>query len=167
MGGKTGLRIVSSIIKIIAALCAIALVVLIPWKLTNVSTSELVNNPTLNNARDSVKCLLTSPSESQSVRTCAYGIGLGAIAIIFTLILGILSCVTCGCFGASGVFHAIGMIALTIWWAVGAAVIIPRAIRANQAGVMERDIRIGVIAAIVGGVVTNGIGVLVEVAKLF
>lgn len=56
---------------------------------------------------------------------------------------------------------------LTAWFGIGAGVLIPKAVKANSAGLLEKDARIGVIAALIGGVVFNGLGVLVEIGKLF
>lgn len=163
--GKTGLSVASGVLRVVQVACAIALIVIIPWRLLDVDVN--LTTPAGETVQVASECLLDGPSRGSSNQLCIYGIAVGAVALIAAAIITVLRCLTCSFCGISKAVYAIFNVLLVVWWTVAAVQIFRAALEANDFGLPEKEARSWVLAAIVTAIVSYAADLFVSILGIF
>lgn len=166
MGEKSKFtKILGVALDILQFVFAALVVVLVSWKLTNVSITNLTN---VNS-----NCLLDgtdSEGPISGVGFCVYAIIVGLVSIIanaiFTCIGNCANCVTLKACMANKVVGILGDTLLAVWWGLAFALFVRRGTTANELDWPERTARDGVIAAAFGGMLSFAGDVIVSIIAI-
>lgn len=139
---------------------AILVVVLVSWKLTNVSIEGLSLKSS---------CILNGSDDGflGGAAFCAYAIVVGIASLVANAIFGCLrkltNCLTLNMCAASSVVTVIGDTLLGVWWAFAFGLFVRRGTAANSLDLPERGARDGVIAAAFGAMISFFADVVITV----
>jgi hypothetical protein len=163
--GKRGVStILSAALHIVQAICSLAVLAIVPWKLFHVS----VNTSNLTDPSLDTSCLLDTGKTSTFLPGSRFCIALIVFAVAALLFSAIFSCaatcfkcLTANACGLSGAFTIVADIVLAAAWGVAFALCFQRGRQATDAGLPNTEWRNGVIAATFFGSVSYALDAII------
>lgn len=161
---KACTKIFVAALNLIQAALAILVVVLVSWKMMNVTRQGL---------RVNAKCLLDGTGKTGRLRGtefCIYAIAVGLVSLIATAILrcanSCLGCMTANACGITNLGSMLIDIVMFAWWALAFALFVNRGVPANNAKYPHEHERNIIIAAAFGNAASFALSTILTACGL-
>ncbi len=156
---KGATKVIGFVLDLVQTALAILVIVLVSWKMMQVSRTEVLKIKT--------KCLLDGSGQTGTLRGtqfCVYALAVGFVSLIASSLLGCanrcLGCITANACGITNFVSIVIDAVLLVWWAIAFILFANRGIAANNANFPQEPARNGIIAAAFGAALSFALDII-------